>query len=59
MEGRKIKRNLKEELMQVVKTRREKKGEREKKNEKGKRGKEVIFVKLQRAFDAICTNVRR
>lgn len=39
MEGRKIKRNLKEELMQVVKTRREKKGEREKKMKREKEGK--------------------
>lgn len=46
MEGRKIKRNLNEELTQVVINGREK---------KGKRG--GYIVKLER-FDAVCRNVR-
>lgn len=48
MEGRKIKRNLNEELTQVVINERKKK--------KGKKG--GCIVKLER-FDAVCRNVRR
>lgn len=52
MEGRKIKRNLNEELTQVVK--KKKKGRR---NEKGKEERGDI-VKLRR-FDAVCRSIRR
>lgn len=52
MEGRKIKRNLNEELTQVVK--KKKKG---RKNEKEKEERSDI-VKLRR-FDAVCRNIRR